>query len=61
MISKEKMPQFYDLKNKKKVEVPQSNISMITKNTKKGRKVTMAVGTLSDGRKLYKITKNEKT
>ena len=55
------MPQFYDLKNRKKVEVPQANITIVTKNNKKGRKVTMAVGTLGDGRKVYKITKNEKS
>lgn len=50
--------QFYDLKSKKKVDIPDSRVKYEVKKTKHGRTVKMAVCEY-EGRKLYKIVSNK--
>tara|TARA_Y100000004_G_scaffold196908_1_gene268702 strand:- start:1735 stop:1920 length:186 start_codon:yes stop_codon:yes gene_type:complete len=49
---------FYDVKNKRHVNVPSGDI-MKKKTTKNGRTTHFFVGELSDGREVYKIVSKD--
>lgn len=49
---------FYDVKSKKPVNIPDSQVSYETKSNRQGRMVTFATAIAPGGNKVYKIVAN---